>query len=127
MNKYNYKFEYASSMLSNNTKEVTVSSSKKLTKGCFYIIEKEGQGYFIARVGDMTSDDASTIYHVLSQVDMTGAFDIKQKRERREYLASEMTRMKKEIDERNELKKYADMDETFNALLTEYDMLGGGK
>lgn len=121
-----YEIEYLSAFLKREKIKVNeIISDTELEVGETIVVEKVGQGVFLARVVEEIKDyDKEVIkeikYRFLQKIDLQNYFDRLEKEEKKKELEKEMQEKFAEIDKMNKYKLYANMDEEFRALYEEY-------
>lgn len=127
---YVYEIEYASGILrSNGRQNQLILSNKKLKEEQFIVVEHINCGVFIGRVlKDRTDEDYNLNiidYKYLQNIDLSKWIDNIERQERLKELTMEMEEKFAEIDKRKKFEYYAQIDEDFKKLYTEYAKLEG--
>jgi hypothetical protein len=130
---YVYEIEYASGLLRTNGRENRlIVSNKKLNDGDFVVVEHINCGIFIGRVKGTTlgKTDSDLLqksfnvedleYRYLQDIDVSNWWSNIERKRRIEELKNEMESKFAEIDKQKKFEYYAQIDDDFRDLYSEY-------
>jgi hypothetical protein len=130
---YVYEIEYASGLLRTNGREnKLIVSNKKLNDGDFIVVEHINCGIFIGRVKGTTlgKTDSDLLqknfnvedleYRYLQDIDVSNWWSNIERKRRIEELKNEMESKFAEIDKQKKFEYYAQIDDDFRDLYSEY-------
>ena len=135
---YVYEISYASGILRSNRQRENqlILSNKMLEDGQFIVVEHIDCGIFIGRVEGTTLGELQNIlksshpiidenceYRYIQDIDVSKWWDKIQRKERMEALRQEMEDKFDEIDKKKKFEYYAQIDDEFRELYSEYSQL----
>lgn len=127
--KYVYEVRYASGIIRTNGRDnQIVFSNKELKENDFIVVEHIDCGAFIGRVweditNDYDKDELTAEYIYVQDIDLSNWIAKYDKKKRKEELKLQMESKARELDKKKKLEYYAQMDEEFNKLYSEYTEL----